>query len=76
MNIICSLVFDEICLRKQVFWSVEQYECVGYVQNKAFNEDSHDSPFVKQAIVCILNGINVNFEFPIAYYVIDTLNKE
>lgn len=74
-NIICSLVFDEMCLRKQVFWSVEQYECVGYAPNNAPNAEIHNSPFVKQAIVFILNGINVNFEFPIAYYLIDTLEK-
>lgn len=74
-QILCSLVFDEISLRKQVFWSTDQLECVGYVPRKESEQENQKTSIINQAIVFILNGINVNFEYPVAYFLIDTLNK-
>lgn len=52
----------------------EQTDYVGHV-NIEQNEKS-DSKFVaKQALVFILTGINLQFEFPVAYYLIHKLNK-
>lgn len=74
-KLLCSLVFDEIHIRTQVFWSLQQLEYVGF-------NDFGDSPeneqkrIAKQAIVFILNGINVSFEFPVSYFFIDSLKKD
>lgn len=73
-NLVCSLVFDEMNIRKQIYWSLQQLDYVGYV-NYGQDEDEQKA-IAKQAIVFILNGINVNFEFPVAYYLIDTLKYE
>lgn len=39
------------------------------------NNQDQELHRAKQAIVFILNGINYAFEFPVAYWLIDTLNK-
>lgn len=76
-KMVCSLVFDEMSIRQQIYYSPYQREYVGYVDIEASTKDGDNSEkrVAKQAIVFILNGINVNFEFPVAYFFIDTLNK-
>lgn len=68
----CSLVFDEIWLRQQVLWSLHQMEYVGYV-NYGKKSEKPENTVAKQAIVFLLNGIDVNLEFPVAYFLIDEL---
>lgn len=77
----CCLIFDEMNIRQQVFWSLQQLDYIGYTndneiyQNDHQNEKNGTKRIVKQAIVFILNGVNTSFEFPVAYYFIDTLDK-
>lgn len=73
-KLMCSLVFDEMNIRQQIFWSSHHLDYIGYV-NFGQDPESEKNTIAKQAIVFVLNGIEVNFEFPIAYYFIDTLNK-
>lgn len=74
-DLVCSLVFDEMNIRKQIYWSLQQLDYVGYVN---YGQDMNDEQktVARQAIVFILNGINANFEFPVAYYFINTLKHE
>lgn len=72
---LCSLVFDEMHIRSQVFWNLQQLEYVGFT-NYGDNPDFDQKRIAKQAIVFLLNGIDVNFEFPVAYFFIDKLKKE
>lgn len=82
-KMVCSLVFDEMSIRQQIYFSSHQLDYVGYVNEKepheiaehVNNTEGAEKKIAKQAIVFILNGINVNFEFPVAYYFIDTLDK-
>lgn len=67
----CSLVFDEIHLRQQVLWAVHQMDYVGYIN---YGQRSDKNTVAKQAIVFLLNGIDVNFEYPVAYWFIDELD--
>lgn len=73
-KLMCSLVFDEISIRKQVYWCWHKADFVGFV-NCGQDSESEKNSIAKQAIVFILNGVNVSMEFPLAYYFIDTLNK-
>lgn len=70
-QLVCSLVFDEMNIRKQIFWSSDQLKSVGFVSNE--NASTEDA-IAKQAFVILLNGLNVNFEFPLTYHFIDSLN--
>lgn len=78
-KLMCSLVFDEMNVRRQIYFSSHQLEYVGYVDIEKPSidgeDESTDKTIAKQAIVFMLNGINANFEFPVAYYFIDTLDQ-
>lgn len=67
--LMCSLVFDEIHIRQQVVWSVSDMEYTGYAN---YGTESTRT-IAKQAIVFLLNGIEVSFEFPLCYYFIHEL---
>lgn len=80
-SIICSLVFDEVNIRQQVYWSKEQSKYVGLVEaveehvpEDQNNDNNEDKIQVKQIILFFLNGININFQHPVAYYPIDKLD--
>lgn len=74
--LLCSLIFDEINIRKQIFWSSQTSKYVGLVENKQTDQtDEQSKSMCKQAIVYLLNGLNGCVEFPVAFYFIDTLNK-
>lgn len=77
-EMICSLVFDEMNIRQQTCYSLEQHDYVGHVTDFIDEEElestgNKEKPVAKQALVFILKGIDVNFEFPISYYFINTL---
>lgn len=80
-KMICSLVFDEISLRKQVYWSWHQSDYVGFTNNEnnpansESNNDQQTKEVARQAVAFILNGINCQFEFPVAYFFINKLDK-
>lgn len=71
-KLMCSLVFDEMHIRQQVFWSLQQLNFNGFV-NYGQDPENEDKSIATQAIVFILNGIEANIEFPVAYYFIDKL---
>lgn len=73
-KLMCSLVFDEMNIRKQVYWCWHKEDYAGFV-NYGQDPNTQTNIIAKQAIVFILNGLNASFEFPLAYYFIDTLNK-
>lgn len=69
-KLMCSLVFDEMSIRQQILWSMNELNYTGYCNS----EDDKDDAVIKQVIAFVLNGIDVNFEFPLAYFFIDSLN--
>lgn len=73
-DMICSLVFEEMNIQTQVFWSAQQIDYVGFVTDD-FKRNNNDPKRViaKQALVFLLNGVNMNFEFPVAYFMIDSI---
>lgn len=74
-KLMCSLVFDEMHIRQQVFWLLQQLNFNGFV-NYGQDEEEEEKAIAKEAIVFILNGIEANFEFPVAYYFIDKLTGQ
>lgn len=84
-KMVCSLVFDEISLRKQMYWSWHQSEYVGFedqidgdpqtAENMKNSNTDTKRAIARQAITFILNGTNCHFEFPVAYFLIHKLNS-
>lgn len=71
-RVMCSLVFDEMHIRQQVFWSSQQLEFAGFV-NYGQDLTKEENTIAKEAIAFILKGIDVNFEYPVCYYFIHDL---
>lgn len=71
-QIFAALVFDEMSIRKHLQWSDSRKQYLGTI-NYGFKMDSEEVPLAKNAIVFLLNGININFNMPIAFYFIETL---
>lgn len=72
-DLLCSLVYDEMHLRQQILFSLQNMDYVGYA-TYGQKPDNKEKAMAKQAIVFLLNGIDVNFEFPVAYYFIHELD--
>lgn len=73
--LVCSLIVDEMYIRKQVLWCNQVQQYMGYISYGA-KEDQKLLPIANQAIVFLLNGINQRFEFPFGYHFIQALNAE
>lgn len=71
-KLMCSFVFDEMFVRRQICWSLFDLDCSGFV-NYGEDPTKQDNTIAKAAIVFILKGFDTNFEFPIAYYFIHDL---
>lgn len=74
-KLLASLVFDEMYIRQQVYWSQNEMEYTGFKNYGEISGKTVEKNIAKQAIVFILNGIDVNFEFPFAYNFINELDK-
>lgn len=72
-QVLCSLVFDEMYIRRQVFWSLQQLQYIGHI-NYAQESTSQKKTIANQVMLFMLNGLNVDFEFPVAYFFIESLN--
>lgn len=71
----CSLVYDEVHIKQQMYWSPNEMKYIGSKSIGDSPGEGIEKMIAKQAIVFMLNGINVNFEFPISYHFINELNS-
>lgn len=78
-KLMCCLMFDEIHLRQQICWSFQQMRYAGYTNISEISIENPEKKLdnvAKQAIVFLLNGIDINFEFPDAYYFINEMTAK
>lgn len=69
-------MLDEMSIRAQVFWSQQRIDYVGFAELPSTDADATaNRQIAKQSIVFMLNGVNVHFEFPVAYFLISSLDK-
>lgn len=69
-QLICSLIFDEMSIRKHLQWSDSRHISYG------FRPDNAAVPVATNVIVFMVNGVNVEFNFPIAYYFVTSLTAD
>lgn len=82
-KLICSVVFDEMSIRKHFQWSEKGNQLGGFSLTKS-NDNEEESleesqgPDMKkianQALVFIVCGVNDSFQIPISYYFINSLD--
>lgn len=72
---ICSLVFDEIRIKKGIEWCPKTESYFG-LMHTAESDDMDGLPMITDAIVFMICGINEFFKLPVAYYFIQKLNAE
>lgn len=71
-DLLCVLSFDEMSIRQQILWNRNKCDFDGFVK---INDGSDEPVRSKQAIVFLLNGINYCLEFPVAYWLIQSVDK-
>lgn len=72
IELICSLIFDEMSIRKHLQWSDSEKKFLGHI-TYGFRPDNEDVRIANNAIVFMLNGINIDFTIPVAHYFIGSL---
>lgn len=76
-KLVCSLVFDEMYIRKQMLWSFEQRKYIGLANTESSNAVQPDlqGKVASQAIAFMIKGLNADLVYPVAYFLINTLTK-
>lgn len=70
----CSVVFDEIYIRHHVQYNDSQKKFLGFV---SYGHDENEPlPVATQAIVFLINGVNVPISIPVAHHFIAKLNSK
>lgn len=75
MVLYASLCFDEISMRKHLQWRDSDKRFLGFV-DIGKRPEHNDWPISTQVLVFLLNGVNLEFSIPVAYYFITSLNAE
>lgn len=73
--VVCSLIFDEMAIRKSLTWDPKAQKCYGRV-DYGHNLDSDSVDEANQSLVILLNCINGTWKLPIGYFFITTLTGE
>ena len=68
-NIVCSLMIDEMAIKKHVFWDGKRF--CGYVD--LGNDDDDSLPVAREALVFMVVCVNSSWKVPCAYFFIDGL---
>lgn len=79
-KLICSIMFDEMSIRKHIQWSNSEHKFIGYYTGTkndnvepAQENQTKKSDVTNQALVFIVRGVNSDFQLPIAYHLITSL---
>lgn len=68
-----SVTFDEMSIRQHVQWLHFKKKFSGFVNFATLLEENDPLPIATHVIVIMVNGINVKFTLPVAYFFISTL---
>ena len=72
-SVVCSLVFDEMAIRKHVEWNGTKF--VGYV-DVGTDIDDDSVPITTEALVFMVVSLNSSWKVPTGYFFIDGLNGD
>lgn len=72
-EIICSLKFDEIAIKKHIQWDGKKF--LGYVDVGSSIEDD-STPVATEALMLMLVCFNGNWKVPCGYFLIDVMTGD
>lgn len=72
-QLVVSLIFDEMSIRKHVQWCSASRKFLGYATYGRVCDDD-EIPIANQAIVFMISGLNDFFQVPVAHYFIKSLD--
>lgn len=75
-SIYCAVSLDEMSIRRHVQWQHYKKKFSGFVNFATKQGENDPLPVATNAIVVMLNGINVHLTIPIAFFFITTLISE
>lgn len=70
-ELVCTLMFDEMSIRKHIQWCSKTKKFLGYV---TYGDNRNE--IANYAIVFLVNGVNAKIQVPVAYHFITSLNAE
>ena len=70
-TVVCSLMFDEMAIRKHIEWDGKKF--VGYV-DVGSSVDDDSTPVAAEALVLMVVCLNDKWKVPCGYFLIDGLN--
>lgn len=73
MELYCTLSMDEMSLLRNVQWCENQKKFKGHITYGSIPQNSEYLPVANNAIVFMVNGINMNFNLPVAFQFINCL---
>lgn len=71
-QLIVSISFDEMSIRRLVQWSDAKKKFLGHITYGEF--ENHKKPVARNALVFLLTAINADFSLPIAHHFVIALN--
>ena len=71
-KVICSLMLDEMAIRKHVSWDGKKFR--GYVDVGNAAEENDSSPVAKDALVLMAVAVNGSWKVPCGYFLVDGLS--
>lgn len=72
-QLLCTISFDEMAIRKHVQWSDPEKRFFGRISFGS-RTNQNDFEVAKNAIVFMVNGLNEDFNLPVAFHFIRELN--
>lgn len=72
-EILCTLSFDEVNIMRNVKYSDAQKRFIGHISYGSIPKDAQYLPVATNALVFMVNGINLQFNIPVAYHFINCL---
>lgn len=74
-EILACILFDEMAIRKQEEFDEHNNQKIGQVNYGTNVIQTDERKFAKDALVYMVTGVNDHFKIPVAYFLIDGLNK-
>lgn len=72
-QLVCALIYDEMAIRKHMQWSDSQKKFLGHI-TYGLESQKDELQLATNAIVFMVNGIDLSFSIPFAFFFITTLS--
>lgn len=74
-SVYATLSLDEVYIKRHVQWSDAQKKFIGNITYGSIPQNAEYLPVANNAIVFMVNGINVSFNIPVAHHFINCLQS-